>query len=90
MPLDIKDPRTEQLAREVESMTGESRSGAIRVALQERKARLEISSPTASRERALRAWLADSVWRSLPDGTRGHVLTRSEQDERLGYDEQGS
>ncbi len=90
MPLNIKDPRTEQLAREVASMTGESKTGAIRAALQERKARLEISSPTASRERALRVWLNDSVWQRLPDGIRGHAPTQAEQDELLGYGERGS
>ncbi len=39
MPLNIKDPVTEQLAREVAAMTGESKTGAIRSAARERDRR---------------------------------------------------
>jgi antitoxin VapB len=35
MPLNIKDPETELLAREVAQLTGESKTGAIRTALRE-------------------------------------------------------
>jgi antitoxin VapB len=85
MPLNIKDPRTEQLANEVAAMTGESKTGAIRTALQERKARLEITRGSGDREHVLRVWLSDTVWSKLPEGVRGHAPTQAEQDVLLGY-----
>lgn len=87
MPLNIKDPLTEQLAREVAALTGESKTGAIRTALRERKARLEVARTAGDRERDLRVWLEDAVWRSLPPGSRGQAPTREEQDALLGYDD---
>lgn len=86
MPLNIKDPETERLAREVAQLTGESKTGAIRTALRERKARLEVGSAHGDRGRALQAWLESELWPSLPDGVRGHAPTQSEQDALLGYD----
>ena len=41
MALNIKDSETEQLAGEVASLAGESKTGAVRQALRERKSRLE-------------------------------------------------
>jgi antitoxin VapB len=88
MALNIKDAETERLAREVAAMTGESKTGAIRTALRERRQRLELAGQAAGdRERALRAWLEGSVWRSLPPGARGHAPGREEQDALLGYAE---
>lgn len=88
MALNIKDAETERLAREVAAMTGESKTGAIRTALRERRQRLELAGPAdGDRERALRAWLEDSVWRALPPGARGHAPAREEQEALLGYAE---
>ena len=86
MALNIKDAVTEQLAREVAAMTGESKTGAIRNALRERKERLILRQPTGDRERALRDLLEREIWPSLPPGVRGHGPSPSEQDEILGYD----
>lgn len=90
MPLNIKDPVTEQLARDVAAMTGESKTGAIRTALRERKARLEVTHPTRDREHAITAWLEDTVWAKLPSGSRGLAPSHAEQDELLGYDDHPS
>lgn len=86
MPLNIKDPETERLAREVAQLTGESKTGAIRTALRERRARLAIAAVPSDRARALRDWLESELWPSLPVGTRGHAPTQAEQDAILGYD----
>jgi antitoxin VapB len=40
--LNIKDPQTEKLAAEVAALTGESKTRAVRVALQERRDRLRL------------------------------------------------
>lgn len=86
MPLNIKDPETERLAREVAQLTGESKTGAIRTALRERKARLAMAGSHGDRARALREWLESELWPSLPAGVRGHAPTQAEQDTLLGYD----
>jgi len=86
MPLNIKDPETERLAREVAELTGESKTGAIRTALRERRARLAMAGGQGDRAHALRAWLESELWPSLPDEVRGHAPTQAEQDALLGYD----
>jgi antitoxin VapB len=80
MPLNIKDPETERLAREVAQLTGESKTGAIRTALRERKARLAMGAGQDDQARALREWLESEFWPSLPAGVRGHAPTQAEQD----------
>lgn len=87
MPLNIKDPETERLAREVAQLTGESKTGAIRTALRERRARLEMGAGQGDRARAMREWLESELWPSLPAGERGHAPTPAEQEALLGYDE---
>lgn len=87
MPLNIKDPETERLAREVATLTGESKTGAVRVALRERKERLELQRTVGDRQAALRAFLEREVWPSLPAGAFGRAPSQAEQDEILGYAE---
>jgi antitoxin VapB len=86
MALNIKDPETEQLAREVAAITGESKTGAIRTALRERKERLALQHPRGDREGRLRSLLEQEIWPSLPPGMRGHAPSPTEQDEILGYE----
>ena len=86
MALNIKDPATEQLAREVAAITGESKTGAIRTSLRERKERLTLQHPAGDRERTLRSLLEREIWPSLPPGMRGRAPSLSEQDEILGYE----
>jgi antitoxin VapB len=50
MALNIKDPETEKLAAEVAAITGESKTQAVKVALQERKQRLAVR--VVSRDRS--------------------------------------
>jgi antitoxin VapB len=86
MPLNIKDPETERLAHEVARLTGESKTGAIRTALRERRARLAMGAGHDDRARAIREWLESEIWPSFPAGVRGHAPTQEEQDALLGYD----
>jgi len=90
MALNIKDPETEQLAREVAAITGESKTGAIRTALRERKGRLALQHAAGDREQALRALLETEICPSLPPGTMGQAPSPEEQDEILGYDRRGA
>jgi antitoxin VapB len=84
MPLNIKNAAVERLAAEVARLTGESKTEAIRRALDERRRRLKGTSADERRARVLR-FLDKKVWPTLPAGERGRRLTRAEEDDILGY-----
>jgi antitoxin VapB len=84
MPLNIKNAEVERLAAEVARLTGESKTEAIRRALDERRRRLRHKSADRRRERVLH-FLERTVWATLPKSARGRRLTRAEEDEILGY-----
>lgn len=90
MPLNIKDPETERLAAEVAGLTGESKTRAIRVALQERKQRLGFRVKQRSRREALLRFLQRDVWPLVPEDERGRRLSREEEDAILGYGPSGA
>ena len=89
MALNIKDPETERLAHEVAAITGESKTGAIRTALRERRERLALSGAGGDREQTLRALLEDEIWPNLPPDSVGRAPSREEQDAILGYGPHG-
>jgi antitoxin VapB len=81
MPISIKSMETERLAREVAAKTGESLTGAIQKALEERLERLKRQR----RQQVLVSQLQDILHRvdQLP------VLDPRTPDEIVGYDDQG-
>jgi len=83
MALSIRDPETDRLARELARLTGESMTGAIRVALEERLAR-EKRRREADIDRRRRAINA-----IVEHASRLPVLDDRTDDEILGYDEHG-
>ncbi len=73
MALNIKNKETEELAAEVASLTGESKTGAVREALRERRDRLRLQSPSGEKPyRGMRQWLETEIWPQIPD----HLLDR--------------
>ena len=84
MALNIKNADVERLAADVARLTGESKTEAIRRALEERRGRLKSASGESRRARVLR-FLEKKVWPTLPKGQSGRRLTRAEEDEILGY-----
>ena len=88
MALNLKNDEVERLAAEVAGITGESKTEAIRVALQERRARLKGRTIELRRERVLR-FLEKKVWPTSPESERGRRLTRAEEDEILGFGPDG-
>lgn len=88
--MNIKDDETERLANEIAALTGESKTGAIRTALRERRERLALQRTAGDRERALRALLAAEIWPVLPTGMVGHAPSAEEQDAILGYGPEGA
>ncbi len=81
MPLSIKNPATERLARQVAGETGESITEAIQKSLEERWERLKARR----RNRVLTGQIEDLLRRVdvLP------TLDDRSPDEILGYDEHG-
>lgn len=81
MALSIKSIETEHLAREIAARTGESLTGAIQKALEERLERLNNSR----RSQMLAAQIDDILQRvdAMPD------LDARTPDEIIGYDEDG-
>jgi len=84
MALNIKNPEVERLATEVARLAGESKTEAIRRALDERRLRLRSGSRDDRRARVLR-FLEKKVWPTLPKSEIGRRLTRAEEDEILGF-----
>lgn len=81
MPLSIKNPETEKLAREISKETGESLTDAITIALRDRLQRLR----GRRHARNLIQEVDDILHRvdSLP------TLNDRSEDEILGYDSEG-
>ncbi len=89
MALNIKDPETERLAAEVAALAGESKTRAVRIALQERKERLALTHALGGRGERLRRLLEEEIWPQIPPHVRGKRLTQEEEDEILGYGPEG-
>lgn len=81
MPLNIKDPATERVVRELAAVTGESVTGAVRKAAEERL--LRVNRATAGRRLADEIMEIGARCAALPD------LDVRSADEILGYDENG-
>jgi antitoxin VapB len=88
MALNIKNPEVEKLASEVADLAHETKTEAIRRALEERKARLRARSTKGGRK-SLQAYLEQNVWPLIPPGELGRVTTREEEDQILGYGPEG-
>ena len=91
MALNIKNQEVERLAAEVSELTGESKTQAIRKALEERKERLELAHANLyeDRKERLQTFLETQVWPKVPDELRGKSISQEEQDEILGYGPEG-
>ena len=89
MALNIKDRETEKLAAEVAAMAGESKTRAVRVALEERKQRLTVRAGRRDRALGLQRFLEQEVWPAVPRRVLGKRVTRREREAILGYGRAG-
>jgi len=89
MALNIKNARVEQLAAEVARATGETKTEAIKRALEDRKARLAFKSTPTERVRKIREFLQREVWPQIPSHIRGKKMTKREREAILGIGPQG-
>jgi antitoxin VapB len=88
MALNLKNAKVERLATEVAKLTGESKTEAIRKALEERRRRIKRPAVDERRAKLLR-FLQAKIWRSLPKKELGRRLSREEEDAILGYGPEG-
>lgn len=82
MALNIKDPVTDRLARQLAEITSESITEATRRALEERLARVRAQAAAQPR--------ADNLRELVARGRARTVLDQRPPDELLGYDEDGT
>lgn len=89
MPLNIKNADVERLADEVARLTGESKTEAIRKALDQRRRRLKGPSTAERRDRVVR-FLKRDVWPTIPKKHLGRRPLGAEEDAILGYGPEGA
>jgi antitoxin VapB len=92
MALNLKDPEVEKLAAEVAEMTGDTKTGAVREALREKRDRLALSRTSRRRRKPgdLRRFLETEIWPQIPEEQRGKPpMTKEEREEILGYGPEG-
>jgi antitoxin VapB len=89
MALNIKNAEVERLATEVARLAGESKTEAIRKALEERKAQLTAAEPGLARARELKEFFEKEIWPHIPPELRGKRITKQEREEILGIGPHG-
>jgi antitoxin VapB len=87
--LTIKNAEVERLATEVAQLAGESKTQAIKVALQERRRRLAGGVDPQARAAAALQWLETEVWSHVPAELRGSPHDPHADDDLLGYGPRG-
>ncbi len=91
MALNIKNEEAEKLAAEVASLAGETKTGAVRQALRERRDRLVLEAGRDRREPgSLLRFLEDEIWPQIPDALLDKPpMTKAEREEILGIGAEG-
>lgn len=85
MALNIKNAEVEQLAGEVAQLANETKTEAIRRALLERKARLDLQQSRLPRILQLQRFLEQRVWPTIPEDVIGRSISKQDEEEILGY-----
>jgi antitoxin VapB len=85
MALNIKDSETIHLADELAALTGETKTRAVKTALEERKQRL---APSA-RARRLADLFEGEIWPQVPLEVLGKAISREQREAILGYGPEG-
>jgi antitoxin VapB len=87
--LTIKNAEVERLAAEVAGLTGESKTQAIRVALEERRRRLHTGIDPEARKAELLRFMEEEIWSRVPPELRGQPHDSARDDAIIGYDADG-
>ena len=89
MALNIKNETVERLVTEVARLAGETKTEAVRRALEERKARLAFRVTENNRGARIRRFLENEVWSQIPEQELRRPLTKDEKEKILGYGPEG-
>ena len=89
MALNLKDPVVERLASEIAELTGESKTRAVRTALQERRQRLAFRVSRHNRRARWLDFLETEVWPQIPRSLLGRRISRRKEEALLGYGKTG-
>lgn len=89
MALNIKNQEVDKLLEAVVQITGESKTEAVRKALEERRQRLALHFGAQPNKNRLHLFLQEEVWPQVPAEWRYHRLTKAEEEAILGYGEHG-
>lgn len=90
MPLNIKNRRVEELVQQVADLAGETKTEAVRRALEERLERLSLRIVPSDRAKEFREFWEKEIWPTIPPELLGKPpMTREEEDEILGFGPDG-
>ena len=89
MAVNIKNKDVENLLNEVVNLTGETKTEAIRKALEERQKRLSLRFATPDKLQRLVTLLEEEIWPQIPADQLGKRLSKEEEEAILGYGELG-
>lgn len=87
--MNIKDGEAQALANEIVALTGETKTRAVKIALQERRDRLVADAAQQTCGDQLRRFLENEAWPQIPEQVRGRPLSKQEREEILGYGPDG-
>ena len=85
MAVHIENREVERLVSEITDLTGESKTEAVRKALEARKERLKLQVASENRGARLRRFLEEEVWSTVAMDELGRTLTRADEEPSLGY-----
>ena len=89
MAMNIKSKDVERLAAEVATLAGETKTEAVRRALEERKARLSLSVTAARQREQIQRFLERAIWSQIPADQIGRRPSRREREAVLGNGSEG-
>ncbi|WP_420643318.1 type II toxin-antitoxin system VapB family antitoxin [Candidatus Leptofilum sp.] len=89
MAINIKNQDVESLLNEVVNLTGETKTEAIRKALEERRRRLSLHFASPNKHQRLVALLEEEIWPQIPADQLGKRLSKEDEEAILGYGELG-
>ena len=90
MAINIKNERVERLIDEITAITGDTKTEAVRRALEERRDRLVRYR--GKLDAGARVWrvMEREIWPTIPTDLLGAPLTKEEEDRILGYSPDGA
>ncbi len=90
MALNIKNEQVERLVDEVVALTGESKTEAVRRALDERRRRLRLRVRDRVRRERMERVLEREVWARIPEDQLGRPPDKDEREAILGLGPDGT